>query len=56
MGSRRPFITNADFYGVAWGKTIEIKNSGEAYIDAALLDKYPVKACTIQSWKDIRDA
>lgn len=47
---------SGDFYGVAWGKTIEIKNSGDAYIDAALLEKYPVKACTILSWKDIRDA
>lgn len=46
----------ADFYGAVWGKSVQVMNGGDVYIDAALLEKYPVKACTILSWKDIRDA
>lgn len=46
---------SADVYGLVWGKTAAIHNSGEFYFDEALKDKFlsPYKySVEIASWKD----
>lgn len=41
--------------GLAWGKEVEIKNSGSFYYDEALTNKFPKTdgTLTITSWKDV---
>ncbi len=47
---------SGDFYGTAWGDTLTIKNSGEVYVDAALMDAFPGNKIRILSWKEVRDS
>jgi len=44
---------SADTYGLIWGGSIDIKNSGQFYFDEALNDKFLSKKVTIASWKDV---
>jgi Tfp pilus assembly protein PilX len=45
---------SSDVYGMLWGRTIDIKNSGEFYMDMALLDKWLDNTVSIVSWREIR--
>ncbi len=49
-------MNSGDFYGTAWAQTLEIKNSGEVYVDAALMDAFPGRKIRILSWKEVRDS
>ncbi|MBW1698733.1 MAG: pilus assembly PilX N-terminal domain-containing protein [Deltaproteobacteria bacterium] len=44
----------SDAYGLLWGKTIDIKNSGEFYFDTALKEKWLANTVSVVSWKDTR--
>jgi len=44
---------SADTYGLIWGGSIDIKNSGQFYFDEALNDKFLSKKVTVASWKDV---
>jgi hypothetical protein len=44
-----------DFYGVAWGRSLETKNSGEIYIDISLRNAFPNNKVKLLSWKELRD-
>ena len=46
---------NGDLLGAVWASTVEIKNSGNVYIDVAAIDKFPSNDIRILSWKDVRD-
>ncbi|MBN1932208.1 MAG: pilus assembly PilX N-terminal domain-containing protein [Desulfobacterales bacterium] len=43
-------------YGALWGKTVDIKNSGTLYYDAALSDKYIVTTndVSLLSWEEVQ--
>ena len=43
------------FYGVAWGETVEIKNSGDVYIDIALMQTYLSNVVKLLTWKERRE-
>ena len=45
---------SADAFGILWGKTVDIKNSGEFYFDTALKDKWLSNTVSAVSWKDTR--
>ena len=45
---------SADAFGILWGKTVDIKNSGEFYFDTALKDKWLSNTVSVVSWKDTR--
>ena len=47
---------SGDVYGLIWGKTAQIHNSGDFYFDTALKDLYPSNryAMKVVSWKDVR--
>lgn len=47
-------MNSGDFYGVAWGRDTEMKNSGDVFIDVALLDERKSYAIALTSWKDLR--
>ena len=44
---------SADTFGLIWGGTIDIKNSGQFFFDEALKDKFLSKKVTVASWKDV---
>ena len=46
----------ANAYGLIWGKTADIKNSGEFYFDTAFKDLYPINAWTLTAvaWRDVQ--
>jgi hypothetical protein len=44
---------SADAFGLIWGATIDIKNSGQFFFDEALKDAHQGKEGIITSWKDI---
>jgi hypothetical protein len=46
-------MNSADTYGLIWGSTVDIKNSGQFFFDEALKDKYPSENGVITSWKDV---
>ncbi|MCX5851808.1 MAG: pilus assembly PilX N-terminal domain-containing protein [Deltaproteobacteria bacterium] len=45
---------DGDAYGLIWGKTVDIKNSGEFYFDTAFKDLYPINAYTLNAfiWRE----
>ncbi|MBN1827610.1 MAG: hypothetical protein JW884_00490, partial [Deltaproteobacteria bacterium] len=47
---------SGDVYGLVWGKTIDIKNSGQYFFDIAFKDKFTSNNYDINvaSWKDTR--
>lgn len=44
---------SADTYGLIWGGSIDIKNSGQFYFDEALNNKFVSKKVVVVSWKDV---
>jgi hypothetical protein len=48
-------MNNADFYGIAWGEQVEIKNSGDVYIDTALMQEYLSNVIQLLTWKERRE-
>lgn len=48
-------LNSGDFYGVLWGQNVEIKNSGDVYIDMALMRAYLSNDTLLLSWKEIRE-
>jgi hypothetical protein len=46
---------SGDFYGVAWGRSLETKNTGEVYIDIALRNAFPSDEVKLLSWKELRN-
>lgn len=46
---------NGHAFGLAWGKEVTVKNSGQFYYDEALTNKFPKPdgSLTITSWKDV---
>ena len=48
-------MNSGDFYGVAWGETVEIKNSGDVYIDIALMQSYLSNVIQLLTWKERRE-
>jgi hypothetical protein len=46
---------NGDYYGVAWARSLETKNSGEIFIDIALRNEYPDNTIQLLSWKEMRN-
>ena len=44
---------SADTFGLIWGKTIDIKNSGQFFFDEALKDQFTGKDGVLTSWKDV---
>ncbi|MBN1676388.1 MAG: hypothetical protein JXR37_35415 [Kiritimatiellae bacterium] len=45
---------SADFYGIAWADTLEVKNGGDIYLDVALMRQYPSDNILILAWKEVR--
>jgi len=45
---------SSDVYGMIWGNTVGIKNSGEFYFDSALSEKWLSDTVSIVSWREIR--
>lgn len=48
-------LNSADFYGIAWGGDVEIKNSGDVYIDIALMQTYLSNVVQLLTWKERRE-
>lgn len=46
---------SGDYYGMAWGKTVDIKNSGELVYDPQLKNKFLASSYSLFSWKEHRD-
>jgi hypothetical protein len=46
---------SGDFMGVAWGEDVEIKNSGNFYIDIALRQNFLLDTINMLSWKELRE-
>ncbi len=46
---------SSSVYGAIWAASVDIKNSGTLYYDAALKDKYTSDDLTLTSWKDDRN-
>jgi len=44
----------SDTFGILWGKTVDIKNSGEFFYDTALKDKWKANTVSVVSWRDTR--
>jgi len=44
---------SADTYGLIWGGSIDIKNSGQFYFDEALNNKFTSKRVAVVSWQDV---
>lgn len=44
---------SVDTFGLIWGGTVDIKNSGQFFFDEALKNKYQGKDGIITSWKDV---
>ncbi len=44
---------SADTYGLIWGGSIDIKNSGQFYFDEALNNKFTSKRVVAVSWQDV---
>lgn len=47
-------MNDGDFYGICWAADVELKNSGNFYIDVAAMERFPADAIEILSWKDVR--
>lgn len=49
------FLTTGHVFGLAWGQTIDIQNTGQYYYDEALTGKFPKSdgSLAITSWKDV---
>lgn len=45
---------SGDFYGIAWADSVDIKNSGNVYIDLALTDKIASDRVRVTTWKEVR--
>jgi len=45
---------SGDFYGICWGGSIALKNSGDVYLDLAARRKVPSNSIIIVSWKEAR--
>ncbi len=45
---------NGDFYGTIWGETVDLKNSGILYVDAALIERRWDSTVYLASWKEVR--
>lgn len=45
---------SSDVYGMLWGNTVGIKNTGEFFFDSALLEKWPSDTVSIVSWREVR--
>jgi hypothetical protein len=48
-------MNSADFYGIAWGEQVEIKNGGDVYIDIALMQSYLGNVVKLLTWKERRE-
>ncbi|MDD5451651.1 MAG: pilus assembly PilX N-terminal domain-containing protein [Desulfovibrionales bacterium] len=46
---------SSEVYGILWGKTVDIKNSGQFYFDTALKDKFASDDISIVSWREVRE-
>jgi hypothetical protein len=42
-----------DFYGIVWGKTLDIKNSGNIYVDTSAMRKHLSNRILLVSWKEL---
>jgi hypothetical protein len=45
---------SGNFYGAIWGETAEVKNSGNIFIDVALLNRAWGSSVYLASWKEVR--
>jgi len=46
---------SGDFFGVAWADEIDIKNSGELFVDRSLTDSLLSDKLTLASWLNVRN-
>ena len=44
---------SADFYGLVWADEVDIKNSGDVYIDLSIVKENPSDEITLLSWKEV---
>jgi hypothetical protein len=47
-------MNSGDFFGVVWGEEVEMKNTGDIYVDMALLERYWSDSVYLVSWKEVR--
>lgn len=49
-------MNSGDVYGLVWGNTVDIKNSGEFYFDTAFQTKFPSNKYKLElfAWRDVR--
>ena len=49
-------MNTGDVYGLIWGNTVDVKNSGEFYFDTAFQTKFPSDkyGLTLVAWRDVR--
>ncbi len=45
---------SSEVYGILWGKTVDIKNSGQFFFDTALKEKFPSNNVSVVSWREVR--
>lgn len=45
---------SSEVYGILWGKTVDIKNSGQFFFDTSLKDKFTSDDISIVSWREVR--
>ena len=45
---------SGDFYGICWGSSLELKNSGNIYVDVSAMRRYLTDQIILLSWKEIR--
>ena len=46
---------SGNFYGMVWADTVDIKNSGEVFIDLTLMNKMQSNKIQLLSWKEVRN-
>ncbi|MEW6327311.1 MAG: pilus assembly PilX N-terminal domain-containing protein [Thermodesulfobacteriota bacterium] len=46
---------SSEVYGILWGKTVDIKNSGQFFFDTSLKDKFASNDISIVSWREVRE-
>ena len=45
---------SGNFYGVVWGDEVELKNSGDCFIDMTLINRLVGDDITLFTWKEVR--
>ncbi|MFZ5995517.1 MAG: DUF7305 domain-containing protein [Thermodesulfobacteriota bacterium] len=46
---------SSEVYGILWGRTVDIKNSGQFFFDTSLKDKFASNDISIVSWREVRE-